>query len=57
MKNEIIIENGWDSKLSVNKRTNDKKDKSNIKISGRYVHHNAVFEFSLKTQKSGGVSS
>lgn len=53
MKNEIIIENGWDSKLSIYKRINDRKDPSNIKISGRYVHHNAIFEFSLKTQKSG----
>ncbi|MCQ2911014.1 MAG: hypothetical protein MJ244_02400 [Clostridia bacterium] len=53
MKNEIIIENGWDSKLSVYKRINDRKDSSNIKISGRYVHHNAIFEFPLKTQKSG----
>lgn len=53
MKNEIIIENGWDSKLSIYKRINDRKYPSNIKISGRYVHHNAIFEFSLKTQKSG----
>jgi len=53
MKNEIIIENGWDSKLSVYKRINDRKDPSKIKISGRYVHHQAIFEFSLKSQKSG----
>lgn len=53
MTKEIIIENGWESKLSVYKRINDKKDPSKIKISGRYIHHNAIFEFSLKSQKSG----
>lgn len=44
-------ENGWDNPESVFRE--ETKNGTLTKVTGRYVLHSAIFEFSAKTQKSG----